>query len=129
MLFRQLYDATSSTYTYLLADADTREAILIDPVFEQATRDAAQLRELGLRLLCTLDTHAHADHVTGAWVLQQRLGSRIMVSRHSGAEGADRLLEDGDVVKFGHHAVVVRATPGHTNGCVTLVHEGNDLAF
>ena len=84
MLFRQLFDPVSSTYTYLLADGG--EAVLIDPVFEQARRDLALLRELGLRLVATLDTHVHADHVTGAWLLQQRTGCRIAVAAASGAQ-------------------------------------------
>ena len=79
MIFRQLFDAQSSTYSYLLADARTREAVLIDPVFEQARRDAALVKELGLRLGATLETHLHADHVTGAWLLKEKLGSRIGV--------------------------------------------------
>ena len=72
MIFRQLFDPVSSTYTYLLADPGTREALLIDPVFEQVRRDLALLRELDLKLVATLETHVHADHVTGAWLLQQR---------------------------------------------------------
>ncbi len=69
MIFRQLFDPQSSTYSYLLADADTHEAVLIDPVFEQGRRDEALIRELGLTLVATIDTHVHADHVTGAWLL------------------------------------------------------------
>ncbi len=65
MLFRQLFDPQSGTYTYLLADTVASEAVLIDPVYEQARRDGALLRELGLKLLYTLETHIHADHVTG----------------------------------------------------------------
>src|SRR5919197_1731781 len=121
MIFRQLFDQQSSTYTYLLADAATREAVLIDPVFEQARRDIALIEELGLKLLWTLDTHVHADHVTGAWMLKEKLGSRIALSRASGAEGADRYLEPGDHVQFGKCSLEVRATPGHTDGCVTYV--------
>ncbi|MGH7036228.1 MAG: MBL fold metallo-hydrolase, partial [Stellaceae bacterium] len=64
LLFRQLFDQQSSTYTYLLADREGGEAVLIDPVFEQAQRDAALIRELRLRLAWTLETHVHADHVT-----------------------------------------------------------------
>src|ERR1044071_5494082 len=95
LVFRQLFDPQSSTYTYLLADPATREALLIDPVFEQARRDAALVEELGLKLLCTVETHVHADHVTGAWLLKQKLGSRILVPAKSGAEGGDRYLEPG----------------------------------
>jgi glyoxylase-like metal-dependent hydrolase (beta-lactamase superfamily II) len=90
VIFRQLFDPQSSTYTYLLADEATREALLIDPVFEQARRDAALIDELGLKLQWTLETHVHADHVTGAWLLREKLGSRIAISKASGAEGADR---------------------------------------
>ena len=79
MIFRQLFDASSSTYTYLLGDGG--EALLIDPVYEQAPRDLALLQELGLRLVATLDTHVHADHVIGAWLLKQQCGSAIMLSR------------------------------------------------
>ena len=64
LIFRQLFDAASSTYTYLLGDSDSGEAVLIDPVFENVRRDLALLRELGLRLVATLDTHVHADHRT-----------------------------------------------------------------
>ncbi len=76
ILFRQLFDPQSSTYSYLLADRATAEAILIDPVFEQASRDAALIGELGLRLVATLDTHVHADHVTGAWLLSSAWAQR-----------------------------------------------------
>jgi glyoxylase-like metal-dependent hydrolase (beta-lactamase superfamily II)/rhodanese-related sulfurtransferase len=127
LIFRQLYDATSSTYTYLLADDG--QAVLIDPVFEQARRDAALLRELDLRLLYTLDTHVHADHITGAWLLQCRLGSHIALSAASGAQGADRLLQHGDRVSFGSRHLEVRATPGHTDGCVSYVLDDQQMAF
>src|SRR5947209_19524649 len=98
LIFRQLADATSSTYTYLLGDGESGEAVLIDPVFDHALRDAALLDELGLHLIATLDTHVHADHVTGAWILKHRIGSDIAVGMASGAQGADRLLWDGDKV-------------------------------
>jgi len=129
MVFRQLCDPQSSTYTYLLADAASREAVLVDPVFEQARRDAALLEELGLKLAWTLDTHVHADHVTGAWLLKERLGSRIGISAASGAEGADRHLAPGDSVSFGRRRLEARATPGHTNGCMTYVLDDRSMAF
>src|SRR5207245_1537511 len=121
MIFRQLFDPQSSTYTYLLADAASREAVLIDPVFEQARRDVALVEELGLRLSWTLETHLHADHITGAWLLKQRLGSRIAVSRASGAQGADRCLEPGEEIRLGGTCLEARPTPGHTGGCVSYV--------
>jgi glyoxylase-like metal-dependent hydrolase (beta-lactamase superfamily II)/rhodanese-related sulfurtransferase len=129
MLFRQLYDPQSSTYTYLLADPASREAVLIDPVFEQARRDAALVDELGVKLAWTLETHVHADHVTGAWLLHEKLGSRILVSAKSGAEGADKYIEDKELVSFGKRHVEARATPGHTAGCTTYVLDDRSMAF
>ncbi len=129
MIFRQLYDSKSSTYTYLLADPKTREAVLIDPVYEQLQRDSALLRELGLSLRYTLDTHCHADHVTSAWLLKQVLGSHIGVSKHAGVDGADLLLDHGDQVPFGERHLEVRRTPGHTDGCVTYVLDDHSMAF
>jgi glyoxylase-like metal-dependent hydrolase (beta-lactamase superfamily II) len=128
-IFRQLADATSSTYTYLLACPATREALLIDPVFEQARRDAALLRELDLRLVATLDTHVHADHVTAAWLHHQRCGSRIGLAAAAGAEGVDLPLAHGDRVAFGRRHLKVRATPGHTDGCLSFVLDDERTAF
>lgn len=129
LVFRQLFDSSSSTYTYLLGDRHSGEAVLIDPVFEQVRRDAALVHELRLRLLWTLDTHVHADHVTGAWLLKQHVGSAIALSAASGASGADRLLEHGDRIFFGKRYVEVRATPGHTSGCLTYVLDDESMAF
>ncbi len=129
LVFRQLFDPQSSTYTYLLADGKTRDAVIIDPVFEQAARDCALVRELDVKLLYTLETHVHADHVTGAWLLRQRLGSKIAIAAASGAEGADLLLNDRDRVVFGRRSLEVRATPGHTNGCLTFVLDDETRAF
>lgn len=129
LVFRQLFDATSSTYTYLLGDASSGEALLIDPVFEHVRRDAALLRELGLALSATLETHVHADHVTGAWLHRERCGSRILVSAAAGARGADRLLAHGDTVAFGARHLQARATPGHTDGCLTYVLDDESRAF
>ena len=77
MLFRQLFDTTSSTYTYILGCNVSQDAILIDPVFEQHTRDTALLRELGLKVKYTVDTHVHADHVTGSWLMKETEGAKI----------------------------------------------------
>ncbi len=129
MIFRQLYDAPSSTYTYLLADENSREALLIDPVFEQSQRDLALLRELDLTLKLVADTHAHADHITAAWLLQQKTGCRIALSADAGAENVDLLLKDGD--EFGVQGVQLqaRATPGHTHGCMSFVLSDHSMVF
>jgi len=129
LVFRQLFDPQSSTYSYLVGDARTREAVLIDPVFEQARRDAALIEELGLALRSTLETHVHADHVTGAWLLKGRLRSAIAISAASGAQGADRYLAHGDRLDFGKRYLEVRATPGHTRGCLTYVVDDESMAF
>ncbi|MGM0632394.1 MAG: MBL fold metallo-hydrolase [Pseudomonadota bacterium] len=129
MIFRQLYDDTSSTYTYLLGDEKSREAILIDPVFEQVKRDLALLRELDLTLKIVADTHAHADHVTAAWLLKQHTGCRIALSTAVGARNVDIALSDGD--SFGVQGITLeaRSTPGHTDGCNTYVMEDQSMAF
>jgi len=129
MIFRQLFDTESSTYTYLLACPESRCAALIDPVFERHQRDRALLKELDLWLKYTLDTHVHADHVTGSWLMKQALGSQIVLSKQSGAEGVDLLVDDGDTVELGGATLEVRATPGHTAGCLTFVTSDHSMAF
>ncbi|KAL6267861.1 hypothetical protein P5V15_000933 [Pogonomyrmex californicus] len=128
-LFRQFFDPTSSTYTYLLADINDKEAILIDPVIEWAERDKKIIEELGLILKYALNTHMHADHITGTGRLKSLLpGCQSMISRSSGAE-ADVLLEPYDQVQFGRHQLKVLPTPGHTEGCVTYVCDEQAIAF
>ena len=131
LVFRQLYDAVSSTYTYLLGDPDSRAAVVIDTVFEQHLRDLALIEELGLKLEAAIDTHCHADHVTGAWLMQQATGCHIGISRRyrPPVEGADLKLDHGDRVAFGRRHLEVRATPGHTDGCLTLVLDDRSMAF
>lgn len=129
-IFRQLFDPASSTYSYLIGCRKTREAVLIDSVLPQADRDAALVAELGLKLTATLETHVHADHVTGASVLRQELGSKVGISAASGARNADLLLRDGDAVPVGSSIVLeCRATPGHTSGCMSFVSEQLGSAF
>jgi len=129
MIFRQLFDPTSSTYTYLLGDPASAEAVIVDPVLEHRQRDAALLRELRLNPVATIETHVHADHVTSAWWLKREFGCAIALSAASGAEGADRLLRHDDRVRFGGRHLQVRATPGHTHGCITLVLDDATLAL
>lgn len=116
MLFRQLFDPESSTYTYLLGCTERREGVLVDPVREQAERDLAVLSETGLTLSWILETHVHADHITGARALKARTGARTAVSLHCGASGFDQLLVDGERIVFGNEVVRAIATPGHTPG-------------
>jgi sulfur dioxygenase len=129
MLLRQLFDYETWTYTYLLADEETGEAVLIDPVIDQVERDIKLVDELGLKLAYTLDTHAHADHITGSGLLRKRLGSKAVMSAAVGAEGIDIAVQDGDRLKFGSIELEVRATPGHTDGCVTFVTGDHKHAF
>lgn len=129
MIFRQLYDDVSSTFTYILADEDSREAVMIDPVFEHMKRDIALLKELDLKLLYVLDTHCHADHVTGSWLIAQKTGAKIGIGEVVGADNADIGLKHGDRVTFGRHALEVRSTPGHTDGCHTYVLDDHSMAF
>lgn len=129
LLFRQLFDPKSSTYTYLLACTRTQESVLIDPVFEQFRRDGALIGELGLKLLYTLDTHVHADHVTAAWLLKQRFGSKIALGKDTKAVNADLLLNHGQEVAFGQYRLQARATPGHTNDSLTYVMGDESMAF
>ena len=129
MWTRQLFDPESSTYTYLLADERTGEAVLIDPVLEQVDRDLTLLRELGLRLVLALDTHVHADHVTALGTLRERTGAKTVLSERSGATCADRLVKEGERIRFGGHELEVRETPGHTSGCVSYVSAEPAMVF
>lgn len=119
ILFRQLFDPASSTYTYLLADPGSREAVLIDPVRDQLERDVTLLTELGLQLKYTLETHVHADHVTSSGVLRDLFGSKSVLSRHAGTGCADVLVGQADLVHYGSHQLHVLETPGHTDSCVS----------
>lgn len=123
MIFRQLFDQTSSTYSYLLGDDSTGQAVLIDPVFEKHGRDLALIRELDLKLVAVLDTHCHADHVTGAWLMKQALGPAVKIGAAAvyQAQNIDLPLVAGAIVEFGGQSLQVRATPGHTAGCLSFV--------
>jgi len=129
MIFRQLFDRESCTYTYLLGDPQSGLALLIDPVVENVDRDLQILDELGLTLHSTLDTHVHADHVTGAWELKQRTGARIAYPAGSGSTEPDCELEHGDVLQVGSIRLTTRHTPGHTACSATYVLADHSMAF
>ncbi|KAK4851941.1 hypothetical protein QYF36_019686 [Acer negundo] len=123
LLFRQLFEKESSTYTYLLADIShpDKPALLIDPVDKTVDRDLSVIKELGLKLVYALNTHVHADHVTGTGLIKSKvLGVKSIISKASGSK-ADIFVGTGDTVYFGNLFLEVRATPGHTLGCVTYV--------
>ena len=135
--FLQLFDGPapdgggSSTLTYVLYDLASKEAIIIDPVIEQVERDLAAVAETGCRLVLALNTHCHADHITGTGLLKQRVpGLQSAISASSGAK-ADRHLSDNEVVTWadGRRALKVLATPGHTNGCISLHDETIGAVF
>jgi sulfur dioxygenase len=119
VLFRQLFDTESSTYTYLIADLDLREAILVDPVLEQVERDFKLLQELGLSLRYCLETHIHADHVTGTDQLRTMTGCQGVVPEHADVACADHHICDGETLLFGIIPVIAIATPGHTDSHMT----------
>ncbi len=120
MIFRQLFDSESSTYTYLLGDEATRQAVLIDPVLEQVDRDLQLVRELNLTLTHVLDTHVHADHVTASGVLRERTRCTV-VGSVGGAACADLQVRHGDEVRIGQLVFQVLATPGHTDDSVSYL--------
>lgn len=115
MLFHQLFDAESSTYTYLLADLGSREAVIIDPVIDQFERDSKLISEYDLSLRFVLDTHVHADHITAADSLRNRFGAKTCASHAAGISCVDLLLKEGDEIAFGPHHLKVLETAGHTN--------------
>lgn len=124
MILRQLFDCDTGTYTYLLADPVSREAVLIDTVKEQVERDLRLLEELGLKLKLIVDTHIHADHITGASDLRDRTGAKTAVSASAAVTCADIAIKDGDELKFGPYTLRASATPGHTNTCMSFYIDG-----
>ncbi|MGH8853909.1 MAG: MBL fold metallo-hydrolase [Telluria sp.] len=122
----QLFDAESSTYTYILSSPDNGDAVIIDPVDRHWERDLAHIERLGLTLTHVLETHAHADHVTSAGKLRALTGAKACVPSGCGIPSAEVQLEDGDQVRFGvrEHLSVIH-TPGHTAGSMCYLWRGN----
>lgn len=121
MIFRQLFDPVSSTYTYLLGCRETGEALLIDPVMPAWQRDLQLVNELGLRLVMTIDTHIHADHITSASVLKREVGSRIAVPALDALPCTDVGLEDRVPLRIGSMTLDPLHTPGHTDNHFALL--------
>lgn len=121
----QLIDKDTSTYTYILSDPDTGEAIIIDSVLGQVDRDLQIIKDLNLKLTTILETHMHADHVTGASVLRKHTGAKIGVCDKTNASGNDLVLKDEDKLSLGRQTITCISTPGHTNGCMSYFCEGH----
>lgn len=117
----QFFDPASSTYTYVLFDEATRDAVIIDPVDTQLERDLATLRQYGLRLVWTVETHAHADHITSAGLLAEHTGAKTAAPQGCAILTAAVQLADGDVLRFGTEQLRALATPGHTSGSMSFV--------
>lgn len=131
MLFRQLFEPQSSAYTYLIACEGSREAALIDPVLETVERDLELLESLGLTLSFTIETHLHADHVTGASRLRDRTGCRCALPEKSGADDVDVAVREGESIRFGGLELKPLYTPGHTDDhhCYLLENDGEARIF
>lgn len=115
MLFRQLFDQETWTYTYLIADMETKECVLVDPVLEQVERDLRLIGELDLTLKYCLETHVHADHITGTGKLRERTHCLGVVPKKAQVNCADRHINDGEVLKVGNVNIQAIASPGHTD--------------
>jgi len=115
MLFRQLFDQETWTYTYLIADIETKEAALVDPVLEQVSRDLTLIGELGLTLKYSIETHVHADHITGTGELRKLTNCLGIVPEKAQVNCADRHIIDGEILMLGNIDIKAIATPGHTN--------------
>ena len=121
MIFRQLFEPLSSTYTYLLGCEETGQAVLVDPVIVSMERDLAEVRKLGLKLAYTLDTHIHADHITAALEMKKKVGSKIASPAIDRLSCTDAAIEEGKLFKVGEITLQPLHTPGHTDGHFSYV--------
>lgn len=131
MIFRQLFEEESSTYTYLFGSRDTGEALLLDPVMETVERDLQIIADLGLRLSCTLDTHIHADHITSACRLRSITGCKIAYPAQEGLSCADIGVAEDRPLELSDLTFRPLFTPGHTDThhCYLLDHGGQQRVF
>ena len=121
MIFRQLFDSTSSTYTYLLASRHGGEALIIDPVIEKVDRYIQLLNELDLRLVKAIDTHLHADHITGLLALRERTHCITVMGEQTKADVVSIRVTDSDRVEIEGISLDVAYTPGHTDDSYSFI--------
>lgn len=130
LIFRQLLDQDTYTYTYILGDPDTKEAVIIDPVLQQVDRDLLLIKQLDLKLKYALNTHVHADHITGSGLIKKKTNFKVKSILSKDTNGlADIHVKDGDIIKFGNEQLEVRSTPGHTNSCLSFITHSGRMAF
>ena len=115
MIFRQLFDKNSSTYTYLIASKEGREALIIDPVLENLDTYIETLNKLNLKLVKVIDTHIHADHVTGASRLREKTQCVTIMGEHSPTDAVEIKIKDEEIIKLDHLKIKALYTPGHTS--------------
>lgn len=127
MIFRQLFDRVSCTYTYLIAERATGEAILVDPVITNVAQYLRLISELDLGLVLAVDTHIHADHVTGLGALRDETLCAIAMGEHSKAECVNYKVRDGEQLAVGNINLDVIYTPGHTDDSYSFLVQGHLL--
>ena len=115
MIFKQIFDTESSTYTYLIASAKGREAVIIDPVIENVDNYIKILGELDLKLVKVIDTHIHADHVTGATKLKKATNCTTLMGEHTPADAVEIKVKDGEIIEIDNLKIKSLYTPGHTS--------------
>ena len=115
MIFKQVFDTKTSTYTYLIASAKGREAVIIDPVLENVDEYIHLLKELDLKLVKVIDTHIHADHVTGASKLKQATNCTTLMGEHTPADAVEIKVKDNELIKIDGLKIKSLYTPGHTS--------------
>ena len=127
MIFKQVFDTKSSTYTYIIASGKGREAVIIDPVIENVESYIKLLNELDLKLVKVIDTHIHADHVTGASKLKKETNCSTIMGEHTPADAVEIKVKDDEIIKIDQIEIKAMYTPGHTSDSYSFLMDNNCL--